>query len=181
MKIREFVESNKNIRTNGTISKTVIKINYLPFKEKVELIDKIVNKCIYFEDGLFSIDEFEKYLVFTMEIIQAYTKLEFDADMDIATSEYDMLCEHDLLNSIIGLFEGEYNTVMNMLNVKIADILKHNDIEYQAAKFLNNLNDTLGDLSATLKEKADSFNLSSLGISTSDLSALRDFLKTIRK
>ena len=180
MKIQEFVDNTKKI--NGTtINKSIIKINYLPFKEKIELIDKIINKCIYFEDGLFSIDEFEKYLVFTTEIIQAYTKLEFDTDMDVATSEYDMFCEHDLLNPIIGLFEGEYNTVMSMLNVKIADVLKQNDIEHQAAKFLNNLNEMLDSLASTLKEKESEFNLSNLGISASDLTALQDFMKIIGK
>lgn len=175
MKINELIEMSKKANANVNMSK-YIKTKYLPFKEKRTLVDTVINRCIMIEDGMVVIDEFDKYIAFTVEIINAYTTLEFDEDFDVAMQEYDMLCEANLLNKIIEAFEGEYNTVLNMLNIKTEEVLKQNTIEYQVIKFLNGLNDKLDAIMPMLEESASSWNFGNLGIEESDIQSLMKFI-----
>ena len=175
MKINEFIEMNKKANANVNMNKH-LKTKYLPFKEKRALIDSVIEQCAFVEDGLIVIDEFDKYITFTLEIIKAYTSLEFDEDFNIAVQEYDALCEANLLNKIIESFEGEYNTVMNMLNVKTDEVLKQNTIEYHAVKFLSGLNDKLDVLMPMFEKAASSWDFEGLGIDVSDIKSLMNFV-----
>ena len=175
MTITEFIEMNKKANANVNMSKH-LKTKYLPFKEKRALVDSVINQCILVDDGMVVIDEFDKYIAFTVAVISAYTAIEFDADFDIAISEYDMLCEANLLNKIIEVFEGEYNTVLNMLNIKTEEVLKQNTIEYQVVKFLNGLNEKLDTIMPMLEESASSWNFANLGIGESDINSLMKFI-----
>ncbi len=74
MKINEFIEymqknANRTMKEDQLLS-TVKKIldikKYIPIGKKKEIIDKIINQCIYYADGVYKIDGIEKYLYFTM-------------------------------------------------------------------------------------------------------------------
>ena len=81
---------------------------YLGIKDKKALVNDVVNECILYDDGVFKFDEIEKYMVFTMRTIAAYTNLELSDDIE---EDYDALCEAKLLNSVIETFNGEYENV----------------------------------------------------------------------
>jgi hypothetical protein len=137
MKIGDFItEVNKNRKILKLQSIISVK-KYLPFEEKLQLIDDILEQCKIENDGYIKFDEIKKYILFTVKSIQTYTNLEFDADMSTATKEYDMLYESGLLDEIIGTFSGEYKTVLDLMQMRAECILLDNSIECQLAKFLS--------------------------------------------
>lgn len=84
MKINELVEfiSNsknkllKQTQLEEVIAKHIETKKYLPIKQKKELIESIVNECVLYEDGVYKFDDIDKYICFTMRVIEAYTNLE---------------------------------------------------------------------------------------------------------
>lgn len=177
MKINEFVEKYKKANGMQTVSRMIEVKNYLPFSAKQALVDRVLNKCQVSNYGFVQFDETKKYIVFTLEVIDTYTNLEFDDDFNVAITEYDALCEANLLNDVIEIFEGEYKTVINMLNMRQDYIIQGNSIDAQVAKFLNGLNDKLDALLEIIEESVESFSLDKLNISTDDISKLTDFVK----
>lgn len=179
MKINEFIEKYKKNNGVQTVNRLISVKNYLPFVEKQELVNQILNRCKVSNYGYVQFDETKKYIVFTIEVIKAYTNIEFDEDFNIAITEYDALCEADLLNSIIGTFEGEYKTVLNMIAMRQDYILQGNSIECQIAKFLGGLNDRLDDVLSILSDKFGDFN--NINITEDDISKLTNFISELGK
>ena len=181
MKIQEFIEKYKKANGMQSVKSMLATKNYLPFAEKQELVDRVLNKCINDNNGYMQFDEMEKYLSFTMEIIMAYTNIEFDKDFNTAIHEYDALCEAGILNNIIDTFEGEYKTVLDMVGMRQDYIMRSNSIEAQVAKFLNSLNDKLDVLTNIAAEQMASFGFDNLGITAGDITQLTEFVKTLGK
>ena len=180
MKIREFIE--KYQKNNGmSIFRSIKAKSYLSFADKQALVNEVLRKCQVTNYGYIQFDETKKYIVFTIEVIKTYTDLEFDDDFNVAITEYDALCEANLLNSIIELFEGEYKTVLNMLGMRQDYILQGNSIDAQIARFLNGLNDKLDTLIESITDATGSFSLDSLNITSEDISKLTDFVKKLGK
>jgi hypothetical protein len=90
-----------------------------------------------------------------------------------------MLCEAGLLNKVIEAFEVEYNTVLEMLSVKTQSILKHNDISYQFAKFLNNINDKFDEVLPVFAKAVESMSVDKLGITQEDIELVKNFLQVM--
>lgn len=174
MKVKEFVEKYKKVNSNAT--KNFIKVKYLPFNEKQALVDGVIEQCILMDDGIIHFDEMQKYIIFTITIIQTYTEIEFDADFNVAIQEYDMLCEAGLLNWVIESFEVEYNTVLNMMNIKTEEILKQNNFEYQIAKFLNHVSEKFDEITPAMINAVNALDFENLGINQDDIKSLKDFI-----
>ena len=97
----EFVGNSKNkmlksAQLEELIAKKVEVKKYIGIKDKKTLVESIVNECILFDSGMFKFDDIEKYICFTMRVIEAYTNLELSADIE---DDYDMLCQAGLLAS----------------------------------------------------------------------------------
>jgi hypothetical protein len=84
MKILEFIEGYKNdkvintqIKPNAVAEYLKEKLeikNYVPFAEKRELCEKVLNACNTIKDnGLVEIDSVSRYILFTLSIIAKYT------------------------------------------------------------------------------------------------------------
>ena len=181
MKIMEFIDvvkNNKNKMLKGDqlqelISKTIKVKDYLNIKEKKNLVDSIVNACILYEDGVFKFDEIDKYICFTMRTIEAYTNLELSDDIE---EDYDALCKAKLLNSVIVAFNGEYENVKTLLQMKCDYICSSNSVESQFGRFFDNILDKVDVLSKALSDKVNSFNLNDLPIGAEDINKLISFL-----
>ena len=181
MKINNFIElvnNSKNKMLKGEqlqqfISKALEVKSYLSIKDKKDLIDNIINSCILFDNGVFKFDEIDKYICFTMMTIAAYTNLELSRDME---EDYDALCEAKLLNAVIETFDGEYNNVKILLQMKCDYILSGNNIEEQIGRFLHELLEKLDKVSGALADKVDKFDFSKLPVSKEDLGKLLEFV-----
>lgn len=142
MKINAFIENMnqnkskllKSEQVQSFIKKELNVKEYLSIKDKKQLVNSIVNECILYEDGVFKFDEIDKYICFTMRTIAAYTNLELSDDIE---NDYDALCESKLLNAVIESFNGEYENVRTLLQMKCDYILSSNTIEAQFGRFFD--------------------------------------------
>lgn len=144
MKTNEFIEymkKNTNAATRGeqvvSLAKKTLEIkSYLGIKDKKNLVDKIINKTIYFDDGVFRFDGIEQYVHFTMLTIAAYTNLELSDDIE---DDFDALSESKLLQVVVHLIQSEYDDVNLFLQMQCDHILENNSIEAQCGKFFSNI------------------------------------------
>jgi hypothetical protein len=160
------------------IAKTIDVKKYLSIKEKRELIDNIIDSCILYEDGIYKFDDIDKYVMFTMKTIAAYTNLELSDDVD---NDYDALCEARLLNTVIETFNGEYENVNLLLQMRCEYILSGNTIEAQIGKFLTELSDKLEIFSTILSNKIGNLNFENLPFNMDDLGKLIEFINSQKK
>ena len=174
----EFATNNKNKMLKEeqlmeVIKKTIQTKDYIGIKQKKEFVDKIVNECIFYEDGMYKFDEIEKYIYFTMKMIETYTNIELSDDIE---EDYDMLCNFKLLNVVIDTFVGEYENVKLLLQMKCDYVLSNNSMEAQLGKFLNELSERIGDIANVASDRISKFDMSELPFSTGDLDKLRSFI-----
>jgi hypothetical protein len=146
---------------------------YISIKSKKALVDDIVNECILYEDGIFKFNDIEKYICFTMRVIEAYTNLELSNDLE---EEYDLLCESKLLESIINTFKKEYDDVNILLQMKCDYVLTSNTLAAQAGRFFDGVLEKIDVLVDALANKVDGFDFKNLHISGEDLGKLMQFI-----
>ena len=151
--------------------------SYISIKDKKDLVESIANTCVLYDEGVFKFDEIEKYVFFTMKTIEAYTNLELSDDVE---DDYDMLCEAGLLNAIISTFNGEYENVKVLLQMRCDYILSNNSIESQVGKFLTNLLDNIDGISGAIADKIGSFSFDKLPIDKIDLTKVLEFVNKIK-
>lgn len=184
MKINEFIEYMKKSTNRAmkddqfmSIVKKVLDVKkYIPISEKKDLVDKIINQCIYYTDGIYKIDGIEKYLYFTMYIIDAYTNLELSDNIE---SDFDLLSEAELLPVVVSAIGQEYDDMNILLQLKCDDIMADNSIEVQCGKLCTYIIDSLDNLQDGLGKFAEGFQLDKLldGATKEDLVQLFNTLK----
>ena len=182
MKVKEFIEfvgNDKNKMLKPEQLKSVIKKclntkDYIGIKGKKQLVENIVDECILYEDGIFKFDDMDKYIVFTMKTIEAYTDIELSDDIE---SDYDVLCSSRALELVIDTFKKEYDDVNVLLSMKCDYVLSGNSLEAQVGKFLSNLSDKIDLLSVFLSKQLGDFNLDDLQINKESMLKLMDFVE----
>ena len=181
MRIQEFIKKTGKIDNINNIKNILTIKEYLPFVEKKALANRIIEKSIVRENDFVKIDEISKYFNFTIEILSAYTDLEFDSDFEVAASEYDMLVKNNKLGSLIGLFEDEYKVVLDLTRMAADYYMQQNHINYQISILFNGLNNIVSMLGDAMISKVNNFDLGNLGVSESDILKLSSFLQTYTK
>lgn len=185
MKVVDFIKSYKDKRIMNTridenavekyITTTLGVKSYLPFAAKRELCSTVLNACCTENGGIIEVDSVSRYILFTIKMLTTYTDLEFENDGDLdALDQYDLLCQNNLLNPILGCIGAEYETCNNMLNMMMADLDANNN---NVAAVLNSaaqkLLDMVEDLKDVLAEKVESMQL--------DLSSLDKYKPLLEK
>ena len=182
MNINEFIEYMKK-NTNRTmkedqfmsVAKKALDVKkYIPIGEKKNLIDRIINQCIYYTDGVYKIDSIEKYVCFTMYIINAYTNLELSENIE---SDFDLLSESDLLPIVVGAIGKEYDDMNILLQLKCDDILVDNSVEAQCGKLCTYIVDSLDMLQDNIGTFADNLQIKKLFENKEDLIQILNTLK----
>lgn len=132
MKVKEFIDGFNRMHFVGVsapddivkyIKKQLSIKDYLPFTEKKSLCVNVLNSCTTVVDGYTHSDSVERYFVFTMAMIRAYTSLELSDELQ---DDYDMLCQNGLLNFILDAIGAEYASCNNLLNMMMNDIVEDN-------------------------------------------------------
>ena len=113
-----------------------------------------------------------------MKTIEAYTNLELSDDIE---SDYDMLCEAGLLNTVIETFVGEYDNVNLLLQMKCNSVLSHNSVESQLGKFLSNMSDNVDNLAGIAADTLSKFDMTKLPFDMGDLSGLLKLINLQKK
>lgn len=160
MKVREFVEKyNKNQRID--IAKELEVKQYIGIENKKLIAELVLNGCTHVENGKVYINSLDKYLLFVIAVLTAYTSLEFaDAEDGSAIEDYDMLCEAGVLTKIIDIFKSDYSACQEVLNMMTMDILQKNEtFEEKVVGMLYELGDALNNALSDIVEKVDFSNL----------------------
>jgi hypothetical protein len=190
MKINEFVENYKAKRFMNTkqgvdervewIRKELEVKEYLPFAEKRELCEVVLDACCTKEDGLVKVDSVSRYIIFTLSVLSRYTNLEFSSGEEYdSLDEYDMLCESHLLDIILAVLGDEYTACNNMLNMMMDDIMTNNNtVEAVLGHALGKVSDSLDDLIGTFADKVEEMELD---LSQIDIGPLKGILDLIPK
>ena len=181
MKVQELVEfigndKNKMLKIDqlqAVVQKCLNVKEYLSIKDKKQLVEDIVDECILYEDGVFKFDDIDKYVVFIMKTIEAYTDIELSDDIE---NDYDILCRAKALELVVNTFKKEYDDVNVLLSMKCDYILSSNNIEAQFGKFLSNMSEKVDGLATFLSDKFGNFDISKLPINKDSLVKLMDFI-----
>lgn len=167
MKINEFIEymkknTNKNMKDDQfmAIAKKVLEVKqYLNISAKRDLVNKIIEDCIYYDNGIYKFDGIQKYVYFTMYVIDTYTNLELSEDVEY---DFDILSESGLLPIVIGSIGKEYDDINILLQLKSDDILMDNAIEAQFGKLCTNIIDILDNVQNKIGVFADNLQIDKL-------------------
>ena len=163
MRVHEFIEyMGKNVNRTmkeeqilALVNKQLEVKNYLSLNEKKKLIDRITDKCIYFENNTFRIDSIDSYVYFTMFTIDEYTNLEIDNVEDC----FDALSESGLLPVVIMSLGQEYQDVQTFLQMKHGEILENNSLEMQLGKFFESVLGQVTDFSDAVIDSLKGLNI----------------------
>ena len=167
MTIREFIDYMKKSTNRTTKEDQVASLMnralepkaYLGIKEKRLLIDKIVDKTIYYDNGIFKFDEIDRYMYFTMYTIEAYTNIELSNDV---VADFDELSASKLLPAVICLIQQEFDDVNLFLQMQCGYILNGNSIEAQLGRFLNGILEKLDNVETGLSKYLKNININEL-------------------
>lgn len=172
MTIKEFIEAYKGKKFINTqqgmdervewLKSTLGVKEYIPFDKKQAIVQTVLRDCSNISNDVVFINSTQKYLLFTMAMLVAYTNIELDENVSFI-DVYDELCscqigESTLLDMIIKTFEIEYSRCNNILNMMTADLLAENNIEVQVGKFLSNLSDKINKFGDKLIDKLENFD-----------------------
>lgn len=185
MKIKEFVEimeANKGKIYSKTdanamsnfIKKTLEVKEYLPLQEKKDLISKIIDTSIIYENSMYKFDEIDKYVHLVMFSIAAYTNVELSDDVE---NDYDELCKNGLLDTVVDTFRGEYQSVMMLLNMQCNYILADNALGAKLGAFVEGLSKNIDSLSGVLKTKVEAMDLDMSSIDLNNIQSLLEKFK----
>ena len=144
MKINELLTNIKNKEFNLERGLQVKK--YLPMEVKKTIAKGIIYDCTEVEDGVIKVDSVQRYLSYVKYMITMHTNLEYTDD------DYDKLCsteygETTLLNAVVQCFDTDAKECSRILNFMMDDYLQESSMEFSIARFLNNLNNTINNLS----------------------------------
>ena len=136
MQINELKEK---LEQGEAIENLVLVLPYLPFVEKKIMVDRIVDACINIdENGIYTVDNFNKKLMTDLVIIGNYTDLEFSEN---TLEDYDYLVKNKVVNHVINNMDvDELDFIYDLTHLEIEQKVKiGNSLESIVAKGLNDL------------------------------------------
>lgn len=141
-------DQNEKIKTTLNVK------SYLSIKDKKDLVNKIVDETVIYENGLIKFNGIDQYVSYNMRCIETYTDLEIENLED----DYDLLCSTGLLNKILRTFEEEYNSILSLLQMQCDYILMDNSVTANinvlltaATAAINKLGDSAGEMFKSVK------------------------------
>lgn len=158
MKIVEFVENYKNqkfISTRQGVDartewiKNQLKIKtYIPFMEKREIAETVVEQNIDVIDGIKKYNNIDAYIGFIMSSIVAHTNLECGEN---PIADYDLLAESGLLPQIVAEFQESHNEIDILMKMIVASELEDNQPGVIIGRFLDSILQKLDGAAGTLR------------------------------
>lgn len=185
MKVNELVNMMNDSRVSALkpeqlrtkLQKELEVKKYLSIKDKESLVKTIVNDSIYYEDGIYKINGIEKYINFTMLVIAAYTNLELSDDIK---SDFDMLCEADLIGKVVDTFDSEYQSVLGFLQMHCDYVLASNSVSSKIGVFLDGVMNNIDNLTTVFSNKIENFSFNDLDINPDDIGKVTELLSLLK-
>ena len=157
MKVQTFVENYKAKKFMNTrqgvdersewLRKELEIKSYIPFREKRQIAEMIVNQYTDEVDGIKKYDSISAYVGLIASVLTAHTSLRFSDD---PIADYDMLSESGLLSQIIAEFQESYNEIDVLLKMALAMELEDNNTNVLIGRFLDSVLKKLDGVSGML-------------------------------
>ena len=186
MIIQEFVQKFKEDKvTNSKLNEHAVSDylkkeleikTYLPFRQKREIVEMVVEQNTEWVDGIKKNDPINQYVAFVTAMLSSHTNLDFSDD---PVADYDLLAESGLLLLIIEEFRTSYDECDALLKLALASELEDNNINVLVGRFLNNILGKLDVVSEIFKDKFGNIDIErALGgaFKQEDLANLKGFL-----
>lgn len=178
MKVRELLANIKNKEFN--LEKELQVKKYLPIEVKKTIAQGIIYDCTNDDNGAIKVDSVERYMSYVRYMITYHTNLEYTDD------DYDMLCSTEyngtnLLNAVIDLFGEDAKECSRILNLMMDDYMQEMSVEVSITRFLNNLNNYIGQFADKIIQKTDDIDLKSIIPEYMDMNKLNKFLQSYIK
>lgn len=109
---------------------------YIPFREKRQIAEMIVEQNIKEVDGIKKYDDIDAYIGFIMASIVAHTSLQCSND---PIADYDLLAESGLLHQIVAEFQESHNEIDILLKMSVAYELEDNQPGALIGRFLDEI------------------------------------------
>ena len=158
MLVNEFVKLYKDSKVQNTkinphaieefIRSKLEIVEYLPFNTKREVIEMLIDKIVYEEDGIKRVDSVSQFLAFVVAMVASHTTLTFGNNPE---DDYDALSQSGVLEYILVMFQKDYEECNALLKAAIADELADNNLNVIVNKFLNGVLGKLDDAIDILK------------------------------
>lgn len=178
MKVQELLANIKNKEFN--LEKGLQVKKYLPIEVKKTIAQGIIYDCTNDDNGAIKVDSVERYMSYVRYMITYHTNLEYTDD------DYDMLCSTEyngtnLLNAVIDLFGEDAKECSRILNLMMDDYMQEMSVEVNITRFLNNLNNYIGQFADKIIQKTDDIDLKSIIPEYMDMNKLNKFLQSYIK
>ena len=172
-KAKLYNKADKNALQNF-IKQTLHIKSYIPIIDKQHLAMRVLDACTFEENGVIKTDSFQKYFLFTINVLKMYTDLEFDEEGNIY-EEYDELCSNGLLDAILDTFEEDYGRANTILNMLYADMIENNNSTANLiGTAMSKLSTGADELIHSLSDKIADINTN---LNNEDIAKLQNFLK----
>ena len=131
-------------------------VEYIPFKEKRDIVEMVVAQNIKEDNGIKRYDSIGSYMSFVVAMLVAHTALDMSTN---PVDDYDELSRNGLLEPIVSTFKGDYDECDILLKMTIAEKLEDNNFNILVGKFLNGVLEEFNAFSDVVKEKLGNLNL----------------------
>jgi hypothetical protein len=154
--------------------------SYIPFREKRQIAEMILEKTIKEVDGIKKYDSIDGYVSLIVASISAHTTLTFSDD---PVADYDLLAESGLLSQIIAEFQGSHDEIDIILKMALAMELEDNNTNALIGRFLNRILEMLDGVSNSLKDTLEELDLNEIlgaDINAENLAKLSGLLNKLK-
>lgn len=93
---------------------------YIPFGEKVKLIEGFMKDIFSNTSQLGKYNSLEKYLKFNMLVFKTYTNLQLEG----TSEEYDKLLQSGLLDAIFTMIKEDYFDFKDLMDMRFEDYIR---------------------------------------------------------
>ena len=174
MKVQELIKKINNKTFN--IEKSLEVKKYIPIMDKKRFAMDAISACTDDVDNFITVDRFKMNIYFDMKVLSIYTNLEIVDDFDEMIIQYDALCESEIMNRIITLFEEDYNAMRGVLDDALEELLVQNSIDAHVVKIANKINQAIDIFSNKLND-VDFNSMLPEGINMDDFAEIINALK----
>lgn len=153
---------------------------YVPFEEKRNAMEMVVQQNIEEVDGIKKNDQIGQYLSFVIAVISLHTNLEWSEN---PVADYDLLAESGLLPYIIAEFQQDYNECDIILKMALSMELEDNNVNVLIGHFLDGVIKKIDGVSEMFKNVLSNTNLKDIlgaDINNEDLAKLSGFINKLK-
>lgn len=132
---KKFMSTTQGLNEKSEWIRSQLEIkNYIPFKQKREIAEMVVEQNIEVVDGIKKYNNVDAYIGFIMASIMVHTNLKCGDD---PIADYDLLAESGLLSQIVAEFQESHNEIDILLKMILASELEDNQPGVLIGRFLD--------------------------------------------